>query len=311
MSQKSTLDSSSIRTRLASHRGREYWRSLDELADTPEFREFLHREFPREASVWEGSLSRRNFLQIMGASLALGGLNACMKQPDQKIIPYVKQPEIIVPGEPLQFATAALLGGFATGVLATSHMGRPTRIDGNPDHPASLGASDVFTTASILSLYDPDRSQIVLNRGSISTWEKFAPALALQLDIQRALQGSGLRILTETVTSPTLGGQISSLLSVFPKARWHQYEPVNLDSARAGAMVAFGEYVHARYNFDKADIVLSLDADFLATGPGHIRYAHDFAERRRVHQEKNDMNRLYVVEASPTVTGGVADERLA
>ncbi len=311
MSQDPTLDASSIKHRLTSQSGREYWRSLDELADTPEFREFLHREFPREASVWEGSLSRRSFLQIMGASLALGGLSACMKQPDQKIIPYVRQPEIIVPGNPLQFATAAVLGGFATGVLATSHMGRPTRIDGNPGHPASVGATDVFTTASLLSLYDPDRSKVVLNRGEISTWEKFQSGLAPQLEVQRALQGSGLRILSETVTSPTLGSQLSSLLTAFPKAQWLQFEPVNLDAVRQGATLAFGEYVHTRYHFDRADVILSLDADFLYTGAGHIRYARDFAERRRVHQDKKDMNRLYVVEASPTVTGGNADERLA
>ncbi len=310
MSDSTPIDRAEFRRRLFSRKGPEYWRSLDELANTEEFREFLHREFPREASVWEGTLDRRSFLQIMGASLALGGLSSCMKQPDQKIIPYIKQPEIIVPGVPLQFATACVQDGFATGVLATSHMGRPTRIDGNPDHPASLGATDVFTTASILSLYDPDRSQSVIHNGEISTWDKFKAALDIRLGIQRSLNGSGLRILTGTVTSPSLGAQMDALLSAFPGARWHQFDPVNLDAIREGSIMAFGEYVQTRYQFDQADVILSLDADFLGSGHGHVRYARDFAAKRRVGKDKDSMNRLYVAELSPTITGSVADHRL-
>src|SRR5258706_279638 len=187
------IDLKTIRERLSNEKGAKYWRSMDELADTEEFREFLHREFPREASVWEDSFSRRSFLKVMGASLALAGLSSCVKQPDEKIIPYVKQPEILVPGKPLSFATAFVMGGYATGVLATSHMGRPTRIEGNPDHPASLGSTDVFTTASILTLYDPDRSQVVTNNGAFSTWEKFYDQLQVDLEIQKSLKGAGLR----------------------------------------------------------------------------------------------------------------------
>ena len=310
MSTNRKLDVASIRERLAGLGGSAYWRSLDELAETPEFTEFLHREFPREASVWDDALSRRGFLKIMGASLALAGLSGCLKQPEEKIVPYVKQPEILVPGKPLSFATAFVMGGYATGVLATSTMGRPIRIDGNPDHPASLGATDVFTTASILSLYDPDRSQVVTHRGAFSTWEKFYAQLQVALEVQNSLKGSGLRILTDTVTSPTLSHQLNALLRQFPNAKWHQFESVNHDNLFEGANLAFGEPVQTIYHFDKADIVLSLDADFIAQGPAHIRYAHDFADRRRVHGAHADMNRLYVAECMPSVTGSMADHRL-
>jgi MoCo/4Fe-4S cofactor protein with predicted Tat translocation signal len=310
MSEKRPLDLATIRQRLFEGNGRQYWRSLEQVADTEEFREFLHREFPREASVWEDGVSRRNFLKIMGASLSLAGLSACVKQPDEKIIPYVKQPEIMVPGKPLSFATAFTMSGYATGILVTSNMGRPTKIEGNPDHPYSLGSTDVFAQGSILSLYDPDRSQVVVNKGSISTWGKFLDAIQLPLDIQRSLKGAGLRILTETVTSPTLGSQIKALLEMFPQAKWHQFEPVNLDSVRDGSIMAFGEHVQTHYSFDKADIILALDADFLGSGPAHVRYARDFAARRRVEGSNTDMNRLYVAESTPSITGGMADHRM-
>ena len=308
MSEK--LDLQTIRQRLSEGNGRQRWRSLEQLADTEEFREFLQREFPREASVWEDGVSRRSFLKIMGASLSLAGLSACVKQPDEKIIPYVKQPEIVVPGRPLSFATAMVMGGYATGILVTSNMGRPTKIEGNPDHPYSLGSTDAFTQASILGLYDPDRSQVVLNKGSINTWSKFVDTLQLALKIQRPLKGAGLRILTETVTSPTLGNQLQALLEMFPQAKWHQYEPVNLDSVRDGAMMAFGEHLQTHYHFDKADVILSLDADFLGSGPAHVRDARDFASRRRVEGARADINRLYAAESTPSITGGMADHRM-
>jgi MoCo/4Fe-4S cofactor protein with predicted Tat translocation signal len=309
MSEKPRFDIAAIREKLSGDGGRKYWRSLDQLADTPEFEEFLHREFPREASVWDESFNRRNFLKLMGASLALGGLSACVKQPDEKIIPYVKQPEILVPGTPLYFATAIPMGGYAHGVLVKSHMGRPTHIEGNPDHPASLGASDIIVQASILSLYDPDRSQVILNNGRISTSEKFQQAVQIALEIQRSLKGAGLRILTETVTSPTLGSQLNSLLSAFPRAKWYQYEPANHDNVREGARLVFGRHINTVYSFKEAHIVVSLDADFLGEGPGHVRYARDFSSRRRVSGAHADMNRLYAFESTPTITGGIADHR--
>ena len=304
------FDLAALRARLAATPGRDPWRSLDELADTPEFRDYLEREFPPEASEWNDPLGRRRFLQLMAASLALAGLSACTRQPTEKIIPYVRAPEEIIPGQPLYYATATTLGGYAQGVLVESHMGRPTKIEGNELHPASLGSTDLFAQASILTLYDPDRSQVVLEAGRISTWSAFLAALARALQTQRAQRGLGLRLLTETVTSPTLAEQIRAFLALYPEAQWHQYEPANRDNARAGARLAFGSVVEAQYRLDRADVILSLDADFLSCGPASVRYARDFAARRRVGPDRTTMNRLYVVEPVPTNTGAMADHRL-
>jgi molybdopterin-containing oxidoreductase family iron-sulfur binding subunit len=311
------IDIAAIRARLAEHRGPQYWRSLEELADTEEFHEVLKQEFPKHAAVWVDSVSRRRFLQLMGASLALGGLSACTKQPTELIVPYTKPPESLLPGRPQYYATAVLLNGVATGVLVESHTGRPTKIEGNPQHPASLGGTDVFTQASILDLYDPDRAQIVSSAGRISTWDGFLTAVKPALDEQLLKQGTGLRILTETVTSPTLASQLEALLQLFPQARWHQYEPLGRDTVRQGAQLAFGEDVDTHYNFEKAEVILSLDADFLFAMPGSVRYARDFAAKRKVHRHENGhsyghgggMSRLYVVESSPSITGGMADHR--
>jgi molybdopterin-containing oxidoreductase family iron-sulfur binding subunit len=305
------LDLAAIRERLAGLRGQQYWRSLEELADSEAFAELLEREFPRQASGWMGPISRRSFLKLMGASLALAGLTGCAVEPREKIVPYVRGPDVIVvPGKPLYFATAMMLNSYAMGVLAESHMGRPTKIEGNPDHPASLGATDPFAQASVLTLYDPDRSQVVTNLGRISTWADFTAAMSATLDTLRQRQGAGLRILTETTTSPTFGAQMQALLTAFPQARWHQYEPIGFDNLRAGARLAFGEVVNTIYNFDKAATILALDADFLYTFPGSIPYARQFIDRRRVATGTSDMNRLYVVESTPTITGAMADHRL-
>ena len=303
------LDFVAIREALSRTQGKFYWRSLEELAASEHFQEFLQHEFPRQAAVWDGSLSRRRFLQVMGASLALAGLSGCLSQPVEKIVPYVKAPEEVVPGQPLFFATAVALGGFAAGVLVESHMGRPTKIEGNPDHPASLGAADALTQAAILSLYDPDRSQTVMQGGQPSTWDAFVTALGAELAKQAASGGAGLRVLTETVTSPTLIAQLQALLAAYPAARWHQYEGVHRDNALEGARLAFGEPVGVHYRLDQADVILALDADFLNAGPGHVRYARDFAARRRVAEGATSMNRLYVVESTPSVTGAIADHR--
>jgi molybdopterin-containing oxidoreductase family iron-sulfur binding subunit len=304
------IDLAAIRARLDAVHGQEYWRSLEELAQTEDFQEFLHREFPQQASVWMDPIGRRQFLQLMAASLALAGLGACTRQPDEKIVPYVRAPEDIVPGIPLFFATAMTLGGIASGVLVESHMGRPTKIEGNPKHPASLGATNAFAQASVLTLYDPDRSKVVSQVGRISTWGAFLQTLNTKLSAQGARQGAGLRILTETVTSPTLAHQLQALLAKFPSAKWHQYEPISRDAARVGARLAFGKEVETHYRFDKADVILSLDADFLSSGPGTLRYAREFAARRRVRAGQTAMNRLYVVECTPSNTGAMADHRL-
>jgi MoCo/4Fe-4S cofactor protein with predicted Tat translocation signal len=309
--QKAPLDLAAIRARLSENRGPQYWRSLEELANTDEFQELLQREFPRHAS-WLDSVGRREFLQFMGASLALGGLSACTKQPDEKIVPYTKPPENIVPGRPQFFATSVLLNGVATGVLVESHTGRPTKIEGNPQHPGSLGSTDALTQAAILDLYDPDRSQVVSYAGRISSWDAFTAALKPPLDDQKVKGGSGLRILTETVTSPTFANQLQALLKEYPQARWHQYEPVGRDAVRAGARLAFGEDVDPVYHLDKADVILSLDADLFFAMPGNVRYARDFSARRKVvDPHTNTMNRLYAAESVPTLTGSMADHRLS
>jgi MoCo/4Fe-4S cofactor protein with predicted Tat translocation signal len=299
------MDFSAVRSRLAGADGRFYWRSLGELADTPEFREYLHREFPEQASEWNDPKGRRQFLKLMSASLALAGVGACTKQPPEAIVPYVRQPEDIVPGRPLFFASAIPLAGYANAVLVESHMGRPTKIEGNPDHPASLGATDAITQAAVLGLYDPDRAQTTTFRGEVTAWGSFLSAMQAALAAQKATQGAGVRFLTEPITSPSLAELMASVLQDLPKARWHQYDPMARSGAAAGT--ADAEPV---YEFDKADVVLALDADFMCSGPGALRYTRDFSNRRRVTDTNKSMNRLYAIESSPTLTGAKADHRL-
>jgi molybdopterin-containing oxidoreductase family iron-sulfur binding subunit len=286
-----------------------HWRSLDELAYTDAFQEWLTREFPRGAAEWQTTLSRRTFLKIMGTSLALAGMTACTSQPREQIAPYVRQPEGLVPGEPHYFATAFSLAGYGTGVVVESHEGRPTKVEGNPDHPASRGATDIFAQAEVLTLYDPDRSRIPRHTGTLSTWDDFLLALEPVLRQQREQRGAGMHVLTETVSSPALAAQMGALLERFPEATWHQYEPVNQDNAVESARLIFGEALAPRYDVSEADVILSLDSDFLAPSPGTLRYARDFAARRRVSVEQPEMNRLYVVESVPGITGAMADHR--
>ena len=175
-------------------------------------------------------MHRRDFLRLMGASIALAGFGACTKQPIEKIVPYVKQPEEIIPGKPLQFATATTFGGYAQGIIVTSHEGRPTKIEGNPDHPASLGATTIWAQADILDLYDPDRAQAVVKNGEISTWDNFLQELNLELVRQQSVAGAGLRFLTRTIQSPTLEAQLAFLLRKFPQAKWRSWDPLARDS---------------------------------------------------------------------------------
>jgi MoCo/4Fe-4S cofactor protein with predicted Tat translocation signal len=308
MSERVNIDA--LRTRLDATRGREYWRSLESLTETPEFKDFLHREFPHNASEWLDPVGRRNFLKLMGASLALAGVNACTRQPNEELVPYVRQPEELVPGKPLFYATAMPMNGAGIGLLVESHEGRPTKIEGNPDHPSSRGATDVFAQAAILGLYDPDRSQTLTNLGEIRPFSTFASAGQGALGSQKASQGAGIRILSETVASPTLAAQITALLAQYPNAKWVQWEPAGRHNAREGSRAAFGEYVDAQYAIDKATVILSLDADFLCTGAAGLKNARAFASRRRVAGDRSQANRLYAVESSPTNTGSRADHRL-
>jgi len=309
MSEPKKLDLPAVRALLEKSHGREYWRSLEDLAQTDAFQDLMHREFPRYASEWEDGDSRRNFIKLMGASLALAGLTACTRQPDEHINPYVRQPEELVPGRPMFYATAMPLGASSTGLLVESHEGRPTKIEGNPDHP-SLGACDVYAQASVLGLYDPDRSQALSQEGEIRSWGAFLGTIQQAVSTQKGKQGDGLRILTETVTSPTLADQIKGILAAFPGAKWHQWEPAMAHTAAAGARLALGQPVNTIYDMTGAAVIVSLDADFLASGPGSLRYARQFAAGRRVRTSQTDMNRLYVVEPMPTPTGTKADHRL-
>jgi molybdopterin-containing oxidoreductase family iron-sulfur binding subunit len=298
-----------FRARIGDTREREFYRSLDELSRSEAFDEVLANEFPQQALPLQRGVDRRDFMKLMSASMALAGLAAC-NRPEQKIVPYVRQPENLVPGKPMYFATAMTLGGVATGVLAESHMGRPTKIEGNPDHPSSLAASDAFMQASILGLYDPDRAQVVYQLGEIRTWSEFVAALVPITNAAKT-NGRGLRLLTQTITSPSLGAQIQQVLAMYPGMQWHQWEPVNRDNVREGLRMAFGAYVNAVYHFDKANVVVALDADFTSDGPGHLRYARDFASRRKVRRGTTSMNRLYSIDCGLNSTAAVADHRWA
>jgi molybdopterin-containing oxidoreductase family iron-sulfur binding subunit len=246
----------------------------------------------------------------MAASLALGGLTACAAPPTETIVPYVRQPEEIVPGKPLFFATAMSINGLAKGLLVESHMGRPTKVEGNPLHPASLGATDAFTQASILTLYDPDRSPALTHLGRIRPWSQFLIAIQELRTAQKQSKGKGLRILTGTVGSPTLGQQLRGLLKEFPAAKWHQWEPAGRHHTRAGARLAFGEYVETQYRLAKADVILAFDGDALGCDLADLRSVHDFAQRRKAGEGDPPMNRLYAVESTPSSIGAAADHRL-
>lgn len=286
-----------------------FWRSLEEREGTAAFLKAVAPEFP-QGEVPKTGFNRRDLLKLMGASAGLAGLTACTKLPPEKIVPYVRQPEEFVPGNPLFFATAMPFNGVGRGLLVESHLGRPTKVEGNPGHPGSLGATDVFGQASVLTLYSPDRAQIPTHFGRVATWEEFIEDLGDHIVDERSTGGKGLRILTGTITSPTLADQIQGLLTDFPQAHWHQYEPCGRDAAREGARLAFGQYVTPVYRLDKADVVVSLDSDFMFGEPGSIRYAREFADRRRVTYPGATSNRLYAAESTPTITGSLADHRL-
>jgi len=306
---KGKLSFDEARDRIAQTQGPEFWRSLEELAGSSEFQEMMHREFPKGASEWLDSVSRRGFLKLMGASMALAGMTACTKLPQEPIVPYVRQPEELIPGRAMFYATAFTLGGYASPILVESQMYRPTKVEGNDKHPASLGGTDIFAQASILEMYDPDRSQTITYLGDVRTWGDFLNAIRGPLNVQKGLQGAGIRILTQTISSPTLADQLQQVLKIYPQAKWHVYEPINRDNVYEGAKLAFGQPVETIYDFSKADVILSLDADFLSAGfPGNVRYIRDFAKRR--DPDSGNMNRLYVVESTMSATGAKADHRL-
>src|SRR6201996_1803582 len=286
------------------------WQGLDHAAARPGFDRRIEQEFPAQASEWVDPVSRRGFMKLMGASMAMAGLAGCTKQPDEPIYPYVKAPEDLILGKPNYFATVFPFSTGALPLLVKSDAYRPIKVDGNPEHPMSMGGSDPLSQASLLGLYDPDRSQHVLYHLETSSFANFQAGLVR--DLASMPGGQGLYILSATITSPTLAAQWKAALTRLPQAKLVQYDPVNRDSARRASKAAFGDFYDARYQLDKADVILSLDADFLSgiTHPGFVKLSHDYANRRKLMDPSIEMNRLYAVESMPTTTGFKADHRL-
>jgi molybdopterin-containing oxidoreductase family iron-sulfur binding subunit len=313
-----------------SQAGPVYWRSLDELENTPAFRRLVEGEFP---GLWdrystgrpEGDTTRRQFLKLMGASFALAGLTGC-RWPKENIVPATRQPGNRIPGAAVQYATAFDFNGAATGLLVTSYDGRPIKIEGNDKHPFSRGRTSAWMQASILDLYDPDRGQQPVERSGATrpregaapaephrvvthTWDEFQVFARSHFTALRDTGGEGLCVLSESSSSPSLAAQKARLLEVLPRATWYEYEPISRDNEREGARLAFGRPYRTHLHFDKADVIVSLDSDFLMLHPAAVRYAGDFAARRRA--DDGTMNRLYALEGNLTLTGSNADQRWA
>ena len=292
--------------------GKAYWRSLEELADAPEFRRWLESEFPD--LPWEGmsAPTRRQFLKLMGASFALAGVAGC-RWPQERIAPHARPPENRTPGVPVQYATAMDLGGAAQGLLVTSYDGRPIKIEGNPSHPINRGATDAIAQAGVLELYDPDRSRFVMHRNgweqSVLDWARFEAFVKEHLEAARARRGAGLAILTEAFASPSFARMRNLFLETFPQAQWCEYEPISRDSQREGTRLAFGRPFRPQWHIEQADVIVSFDDDFLMLHPAAVKHARDFAARRRA--DGSTMNRLHMIESRLSVTGGMADHRYA
>jgi Fe-S-cluster-containing dehydrogenase component len=296
------------RQHLLEARGPVYWQTLEQIASSEVFLE----QARRLATAGLQSPDRRRFMQLAAASMALMGLAACgpeVMPRDRE--PYVQQPPHIIPGgRPNFYATATTLQGYGTGVLIEHRMGRPLKVEGNPDHPASLGATSAIGQATLLGLYDPFRGQSITRHGHIATWEGLATAMLDQRSRLSSRQGAGLALLTGTVTSPTLVAQINRLQESFPALSWYQWEAVNRDQFRAGTRQAFGRELDWVPDFAAADLIVAVESDFLESAPGHLRFARQFASRRRAAEVHSRMSRLYALESTPTLAGAKADHRL-
>jgi molybdopterin-containing oxidoreductase family iron-sulfur binding subunit len=285
------------------------WRSLERMAADPAFVARAAQEFPGLAEALSVPQDRRRVLKLMAASFAMAGLGACDDgAPGGHLVPAVRQPANIIPGLPNFYSTANLVDGYATGIVVKHQMGRPIKVEGNPHHPASLGATDVFAQAQVLDFYDPDRSAEIMSRRLPSDRQRLLTVLAAQRAQFARNHGTALRILTGTVTSPTLAAQLDALLARYPEARWHQWQPVSRANVWKGATLAYGQAVDCVPKLDAADVVLAIDSDFLSSAPGHLRFARDFASRRNPTRTRK-MSRLYAVEPTPTLTGAIADHR--
>ncbi|SEP19725.1 prokaryotic molybdopterin-containing oxidoreductase family, iron-sulfur binding subunit [Methylobacterium sp. ap11] len=307
-----THDIGALRARLAAGDGPAFWRSLDAVADSPEFRAFLDTEYPAAARL-AAAPDRRGFLKLMAASFAMSGLAAC-GQPDGRSqeIPYVRQPERIVPGAPLAYASAALVDGFANGITVTTRNGRPLKIEGNAEHPWSRGGTDVFAQASVLGLYDPFRLQTPQHLGRPSSWPAFRAAMTGRFAaLKAAAGGRGLHLVTGPVTSPSLAAQIAAMRRDFPAMRWHISAPTGREALYEGARLALGRPLETRWRFDRARVVVSLDGDVLDPGPGQVGQARDWVEARRKAAAEGRLLALHHAGPSPNLTSAKAESPLA
>jgi MoCo/4Fe-4S cofactor protein with predicted Tat translocation signal len=284
------------------------WRGLEQLADDPDFVARALQEFPTLAEALASPHDRRRALKLMAAAFAMAGLGGCDWAPEGTLIPAVRAPPNIVPGLPNFYASANVLDGYATGVVVKHQMGRPIKVEGNPRHPASLGATDAFAQAQVLDFYDPDRAWAITAHGSPSDQSKLQTALTAQRAKITERRGNGFHILTGAITSPTLAGQLNALLALYPGARWHRWQAISRENVSKGAVLAYGEPVELAPKLDAADVIFAIDSDLLSSAPGHLRFARDFASRRNPTRTRK-MSRIYAVEPTPTLTGSVADHR--
>jgi MoCo/4Fe-4S cofactor protein with predicted Tat translocation signal len=293
--------------------GKAYWRSLEELADTPRFRRLVRQEFPGFEGALSSPVSRRNFLKLMAASLALAGLTGC-RWPKEEILPYASRPAGRSPGDPVQYATSMDLAGAARGLLVTSYDGRPTKVEGNPLHPETRGACDSYSQAAVLDLYDPDRSRSPVRREGgqelTQTWREFETAAEALFGPLREREGYGLHVLAGASSSSSLADMRRRFFEVFPRAKWYEYEAISRDAAREGSRMVHGAPHRAHLHLEKAEVVVSLDSDFLMDHPSAVRNAREFARGRRA-DERDAMTRLHVVESGFSLTGGMAEHRHA
>jgi molybdopterin-containing oxidoreductase family iron-sulfur binding subunit len=271
--------------------------------------EFFATEHPSLAPALDG-IGRRSLLKAMAASLALAGLSGCDWRPDDDALPYVNTPENVAPGRPKWYATAATLNGYALPALGKTYAGRPVKLEGNSDHPASGGASDHFLQAALLGLYDPGRSQAPLHLGRAASWDVFDAAMAARTAALDGRGGEGFRLLTGTVTSPTLARQIDLLLRRWPMARWHVFEPAGDGLRLEATRLVFGRPLERQLNLDRAEVIVSLDDDFLGPGPHQTIHARGWSKRRAAYQRGDGASRLLVAEPTPSITGARADRRL-
>jgi molybdopterin-containing oxidoreductase family iron-sulfur binding subunit len=289
--------------------GPQYWRSLDQVAETPEFRQWVEREFPAGASEWSDPVSRRNFVKIMSASFLLAGLGATgCRRPVENIYPFAKMPDNYLHGVPQYFATAMPSRRGAQPLIVKSSDGRPIKIEGNPDLPGSNGGTDAMAQASVLGLYDPDRAMRFARNGAASSRQAALDALSA---LSKSFgDGSGLAFLLEQSNSPSRARLQEAIAQKFPKARWVIYEPVNLDVARQAASKAYNQSVEPFYKLDQAQVILSLDCDFIGSEENANENVRRFAQGRALNAKEDDMSRLYAVESLFTLTGLNADHRL-